>query len=75
MPIYEYSCDKCGLSKEVIQKIGEEAPDCPKCGGGMIKKPSSPAIVRIFGEGGYPIRSKGYKEGYSKEYLKDVPEA
>jgi len=72
VPIFEYRCE-CGYEAMEVQMIGEESPKCEKCGGDMIKKVSSPAIIRFKGDGGYPVRSKGYKEGYSKEYLKDNP--
>jgi putative FmdB family regulatory protein len=36
MPIYEYSCDKCGNDFEVIV-FRDEEPVCPACGN---KKPS-----------------------------------
>ncbi len=32
MPIYEYVCPACGKTREVIQKHGAPAPDCPHCG-------------------------------------------
>ena len=73
MPLYIYQCDKCVLEIEKVQEINKKAPCCPNCGAEMHKKPTLPAMVKIKGTGGYPIRSKGYKEGYSKEYLKDNP--
>lgn len=71
MPIYEYRCNKCECEITELQEIGKEAPKCLKCGVRMTKKPTHPAIIRVF-SGGYPVRSKGYKEGYSKEVLRDV---
>lgn len=73
MPIYEFMCENCGFQDEKLQKIGEETPQCPKCGVGLIKKLTYPALVKVKGTGGYLVRSKGYKEGYSREYLKDNP--
>jgi len=76
MPLYEYRCPNCNSEKELLQGMeSKEGILCDKCGVGMIKKPTCPAIIKISGIGGYPIRSKGYKESYSQEYLKDVPEA
>ncbi len=71
MPVYLYGCE-CGKEIEIVQGIGEKAPLCPDCGVGMIKKPTHPAIIKVIGQGGYPTRSKGYKEDYSKEYLKSL---
>ena len=28
MPIYEYVCEKCGSVSEVIQKHGDDPPEC-----------------------------------------------
>lgn len=71
MPTYEYYCE-CGTEIEQIQRIGDEAPQCPTCGVVMIRQISHPAVIKVLSKGGNPIRSKGYKEDYSKEYLKDV---
>lgn len=36
MPIYEYQCDKCGISVELLQKISEKPLEvCEKCSGKM----------------------------------------
>lgn len=32
MPIYEYSCEKCGDEFEELVLSSEAEPDCPKCG-------------------------------------------
>ena len=33
MPIYEYSCEKCGTKIDVLQKMDDPAPGkCEKCG-------------------------------------------
>ncbi|MBP1748902.1 MAG: hypothetical protein H6Q52_1441, partial [Deltaproteobacteria bacterium] len=31
MPIYEYTCRKCGNEFEVII-FGDDTPECPECG-------------------------------------------
>ena len=69
MPIYEYVCG-CGYELETIQEIGTDTPTCSNCGGVMQKKPSPIAILILKNDSGYHLRSKGYKEGYKKEYLK-----
>lgn len=53
MPIYEYQCQKCRHVCEVLQKAKDKAPDkCPKCGGAVVKRVSSPAI-QFKGNGWY----------------------
>lgn len=68
MPLYEYKCEECGNKTEVIQGIAEGIPFC--CGKPMTKLPTYPAMIKMKGAGGIPIRSEGYKKGYSQEYLK-----
>jgi len=70
MPIYLYKCEVCGSKVEMVQGITGAVPFC--CGKSMTKLPTSPAIIRIKGMGGKLARNRGYKEGYSKEYLRDV---
>jgi len=69
MPIYEYICE-CGCEVEEIQKMGSEAPVCPKCGVGMIKKPTHPSMVKWKGEGGFPSLRKQHKgtAPYTSQY-------
>lgn len=53
MPIYEYQCNECQERVEIIQRISEgPLTHCPKCGGGMRKLISSPAI-QFKGSGFY----------------------
>ena len=53
MPIYEYQCMKCHDVCEVLQKTKDKPPEkCPKCGGPMVKRISSPAI-QFKGKGWY----------------------
>ena len=53
MPIYEYQCTKCHEVCEVLQKAKDKPPEkCPKCGGPMVKRISSPAI-QFKGTGWY----------------------
>lgn len=69
MPIYEFIC-VCGCEVERVQAIGIEPPTCSQCDGAMCKKPSPIAVLQMKDDSGYRKRSKGYKEGYKKEYLK-----
>jgi putative FmdB family regulatory protein len=53
MPLYEYQCTKCREVCEVLQKAKDKPPEkCPKCGGPMVKRISSPAI-QFKGNGWY----------------------
>jgi putative FmdB family regulatory protein len=53
MPLYEYECNACAHRFEVIQKYSDAHIDvCPKCGGGVTKLFSSPAI-QFKGSGFY----------------------
>ena len=40
MPIYEYSCSKCGHRFDVLQRVGEDGSSvtCPKCGAAKPEK-------------------------------------
>src|SRR5512136_495288 len=53
MPIYEYQCQKCRETTEVLQKAKDKPLEkCPKCGGAVVKLISSPAI-QFKGNGWY----------------------
>lgn len=71
MPIYDYRCEECGLEAEILRGVGSEPPLC--CDGSMTRVPTFPAMIRVRDERGSFLRSKGYKEGYAKDYGKDVP--
>ena len=48
MPLYDYSCNKCGFEKEVqhtISEIGKIEVLCDHCGAPMKKMMSVPALV------------------------------
>ena len=58
MPIYEYSCKKCGKQFEVlIRKRGDEPGKCPGCGARDIKKAFSTFGVSM-GNGDLPAHCK-----------------
>ena len=53
MPIYEYQCKKCRETTEVLQRAKDKPLEkCPKCGGSVVKRISSPAI-QFKGSGWY----------------------
>ena len=58
----QYYCSKC--------RGWFESRHCPKCDLGSH---TPPFLIKVRNSGGYVMRSRGYKEGYSKDYLKDIP--
>ena len=54
MPIYEYQCQSCGATLEVLRKISD-APllDCPECGEPTLQKMVSAPTFRLKGSGWY----------------------
>jgi putative FmdB family regulatory protein len=53
VPIYEYSCTKCGETVEAMQKMSDPPlKKCPKCGGLLAKMMSSTSFV-LKGTGWY----------------------
>ncbi len=53
MPLYEYLCESCGRTFEVVQRFSD-APltVCDRCGG-ALKKLLSPPAVQFKGSGWY----------------------
>lgn len=73
MPIFLFGCDRCGGEREAIQSFASNAPIC--CGAPMVRLPACPAIIEIKGAGGVKAHSKGYKEGYAKNYRRRLEDA
>jgi putative FmdB family regulatory protein len=54
MPLYEYRCDHCGRTFEVIQKFSDPpAEHCPNCGEGPVHKLMSSPAIQFKGSGWY----------------------
>ena len=69
MPIYEYQCQHCGHSLEILQKLSDDpATDCPACGNSALKKRKF--LRRAFGlrvvAGMKPISKTGNKKNLAK---------
>ena len=46
MPIYEYKCEECGHTIELLQNtVDEKRKDCPKCGARMKRLLGVPALI------------------------------
>ena len=53
MPIYEYRCDDCGTSFEVLQRMSDDPLEtCDKCGG-RLQKVLHPVAIHFKGSGFY----------------------
>jgi putative FmdB family regulatory protein len=53
VPIYEYQCDDCGDSFEIMQKMSEDPlVRCEKCGG-PLRKVLHPVAIHFKGSGFY----------------------
>jgi putative FmdB family regulatory protein len=52
MPIFDYHCDSCGHTFDVLQKLGADAlVDCPECGEPQLKKMLSAPAFHLKGKG------------------------
>jgi len=53
MPLYEYFCESCGRTVEVVQSFSERPlSTCDRCGG-RLKKLLSPPALQFKGSGWY----------------------
>lgn len=59
MPLYDVFCKKCGYKEEIVLKLDEETPPCPKCGEKMEKAVSCTSFI-LKGTG---WASDGYNKG------------
>jgi putative FmdB family regulatory protein len=57
VPIFEYKCDKCGKTFEMISMF-HSLVKCPDCDNGEVKRILSPTYFKINGY--------SYSNGYSK---------
>jgi len=53
MPLFDYHCNICGRTREVLIMHGE-APQC--CDTAMRRLPPSNIMVKMKGDGGYPSK-------------------
>src|SRR5580700_9085695 len=76
LPIYEYRCEGCGETFEVIQKFADEPVSVhDKCGGHVHRLMSAPAFqfkgtgwyVTDYAKGGSNVPNKGEGKGESSK--------
>ena len=70
MPLYDYSCKKCGQTSELLV-FSSTKPECPHCGSKRLEKlvstPAAPGkSAGIIAAG----RAKAAKEGHFSNYRK-----
>ena len=53
MPLYEYHCDRCGKTFEVIQKFSDEPLKVHEDCGGEVERLLSPPALQFKGSGWY----------------------
>ena len=52
MPIFDYRCDACGHSFDILQRLGADPlTDCPECGEAQLKKLLSAPAFHLKGKG------------------------
>src|SRR5262245_4737952 len=76
MPIYEYTCQKCGRHLEVLQKMSEKPlTSCPECNGKLEKK-FSQSNFQMKGSGWYvsDYTSRGKAEKSEKSDKGEKPD-
>jgi putative FmdB family regulatory protein len=54
MPIYEYTCEKCDSTFELLLR-GDDQPACPHCGGRQLAKLLSVPAAHSQGSGNLPM--------------------
>jgi putative FmdB family regulatory protein len=73
MPIYEYRCDDCGSTFEVMARITAAPPEhCESCQGGPIHKLISQTSFVLKGSG---WASDGYSSAKGSSEAKPAPKA
>jgi len=68
MPIYEYKCQKCGFSFEIIQKIDEKAPNCNNIVvSGSAERICDGTCKKLISKSSFSLKGGGwYQDGYVK---------
>jgi putative FmdB family regulatory protein len=59
MPLYEYHCDTCNDTVEVLLRRSDEQPECPTCSGSKLSRllsvTAAPAIKGAAGSSNRPL--------------------
>jgi putative FmdB family regulatory protein len=72
MPLYEYKCESCGKTFEIIQKFSDKPLEVhDECGGKVIRL-VSPSALHFKGSGWYVTDYAGSKNGADKAKSTDA---
>src|SRR5580693_1358963 len=63
MPLYEYACDRCGKTLEVLQKYSDEPLTVHENCGGALEKLISRSAFKLKGSGWYATDYASGKTG------------
>ena len=66
MPLYEYKCESCGKTFEVIQKFSDEPLEMHDQCGGRVARLVSPPALQFKGSGWYVTDYANSGNGQSK---------
>jgi putative FmdB family regulatory protein len=72
MPLYEYKCESCGKTFEVIQKFSDTPLEVHADCGGTVIRLVSPSALHFKGSGWYVTDYAGTKNGADKNKAKDA---
>jgi putative FmdB family regulatory protein len=77
MPLYEYKCDSCGATFEVIQRFSDPPVEQCRVCGGPVHKVLSAAAIQFKGSGWYvtDYAKKGMAEASKPTNGKSSPPA
>jgi len=79
MPIFDFKCEACGYSKELLRKISDPIlTECPECHKKTFKKQVSAPSFQLTGSGWYvtdfknKVKDSNSKTDTKTETKKDV---
>jgi putative FmdB family regulatory protein len=69
MPIYEYKCESCCLSFEIMQKVDERPPICANIVvSGSVERICGGKCKKLVSKSSFALKGGGwYKDGYIKK--------
>ena len=76
MPIYEYKCQVCGYSFEMVQKISAPTPECENTVvSGSVERLCGGRCKKLISKSSFSLKGGGwFKDGYIKPKKKDDKE-